>query len=188
PVPHSQDIRQVASAPTPEPKHPDRARAEVKGFDNLPISLKWLADHQSREGAWRPDKFREDSQRKEAGFIGNLPRGDDDAGDEAATTRVTALALRAFAEAGYDHKAGDARSQVRTSILYLRRIQNNDGSFGGTSGLRDHAAIAGSLAATWGLSGDAVLKPIVDRAFDFLLAARVPGSGWRDTGETEPDI
>src|SRR5690606_30585903 len=111
-----------------------------------------------------------DSKRKDAAITGNLHdwAGDTDAGAEAATTRVTALALRAFVEAGYDHKAGDAKAPVRLSILHLRRIQNNDGSFTGAAGVRDHAVITMSLVCVYGLSGDAVLKPIVDKALEHL--------------------
>lgn len=66
--------------------------------------------------------------------------------------------------------------------VYLRKVQSNDGCFGPKEDdhfVYNHAICAMAVAEVYGLSGDAVLKPMADRSIDFILRAQNPGLGWR---------
>jgi hypothetical protein len=61
-------------------------------------------------------------------------------------------------------------------------MQDNDGCFGAKDDdhfVYNHAICTTAMAEIYGLSGDQVLKPIVDRACEFILKAQNPGLGWR---------
>lgn len=158
--------------------HEDRSRA----------ALEWLKDHQNREGYWSATTFSEDSTRVDAEktfnieFVG-IGDPDGDKGWEATTdVGLTGMALLAFVGAGYDHKNGDYRATCRQAIMYLRKVQDNDGCFGPKEDdhfVYNHSICAMAMAEAYGLSGDQILKPIADKAVDFMLKAQNPGMGWR---------
>ncbi len=159
-------------------KHEDRMRA----------ALEWLKDHQNFEGHWSATKFSEDSTRKNARKTYNLefiapgkPEGDK--GWEASVDiGLTGLSLLAFVGAGFDHKEGDYRETCRRAIMYLRRVQGNDGCFGPKDDdhfVYNHSICAMAMAEAYGLSGDAALRSNSERAVEFIVSAQNPGMGWR---------
>ena len=99
-------------------------------------SLRWLKDHQNREGYWSAANYRADSVREAANT---------DSGSEAAShakeddVAVTALALLAFTGHGYDHKDGSYRATCRQALLWLRKITNSDGSIDGVYGIQTYS-------------------------------------------------
>lgn len=158
--------------------------------DREAAALEWLKAHQNSEGFWSAGDFHSDSARSGVEVTHNLefhqpgqPEGDVGRDD----ILVTGLALLAFAGSGYDHKSGDYREVCRNAVLYLRKVQNNDGCFGLKEGnyLFRHAVVTTAMAEVYGLSGDAVLKPTCDRAVAFIVSNQLRQGGW---GEDTPDI
>ncbi|MBK8206317.1 MAG: terpene cyclase/mutase family protein [Planctomycetes bacterium] len=156
----------------------DRARA----------ALEWLKDHQNNEGHWSATTFTQDSKRVNASKTFNIDhvnvgQADGDKGWEQTTDiGLTGMSLLAFVGAGYDHKEGDYRATCRQAILYLRKVQSNDGCFGPKEDdhfVYNHSICAMAMAEAYGLSLDPVLKPIADKGVEFILRAQNPGLGWR---------
>jgi hypothetical protein len=165
-----------------------RRRVRSAHDDRVRAALDWLKDHQHRGGNWRANGFSSDTTRSGARKTFNaefveVGRADGETGWEDTTdVGLTGLALLAFAGAGFDHKDGDYRAVCRQAILYLRKMQDNDGCFGLKEDdhfVYNHAYATQGLAEIYGLSGDKVLKPVVDKAVEFILKAQNPGLGWR---------
>jgi hypothetical protein len=150
--------------------------------------LQWLANHQNREGHWSATTFGQDSIRKDAQHTGNIEfvnvgkAGGDTGWEATCDVGLTGLAMLAFTGAGYDHKEGKYRGTLRNALIYLRKVQDNDGCFGDKDDdqfIYNHAICTMALAEVYGLSNESLLKPICDRAIDFMLRAQNPGLGWR---------
>lgn len=151
-------------------------------------ALNWLADHQNREGYWSATNFGEDSTRDGAkhtyniDFV-NIGEVNGDTGwQDTCDVGLTGLAMLAFTGKGFDHKTKPHAGTLRQAALFLRRVQDNDGCFGPKEDdhfVYNHAICTMAVAEMYGLSGDAVLKPIVDRAVEFILNCQNPGLGWR---------
>ena len=201
--------RDLAENPNDDPSDEDPVKAvglggdpKAKGFayrrarggagrpyeDRTKAALDWLKDHQNREGYWSGTGFGDDTTRTGATKTYNIDfvkvgEAKGDAGWEASCDLgLTGLSLLAFVGAGYDHKEGDYKSTCRHAILYLRKVQDNDGCFGLKEDdhfIYNHAICTMAMAEVYGLSGDAVLKPIVEKAIDFIIKAQNPGLGWR---------
>lgn len=151
-------------------------------------ALDWLKDHQNHEGHWSATTFSDDSKRANADKTHNIEwvavaKADGDKGWEAtADIGLTGLALLAFAGAGNSHMAGDYKEAIRYGLAYLKKVQSNDGCFGGKENdhfVYNHAIATMAMAEIYGLSGDNDVKSIVDLAVDFILKAQNPGMGWR---------
>ncbi len=158
--------------------HDDRVRA----------ALEWLKDHQNKEGYWSATTFSADSVRKQAQkthnieFAGIGSASGDIGWEQTTDIGLTGMALLAFVGAGYDHKEGDYKQVCRQAILYLRKVQSNDGCFGAKEDdhfIYNHSICAMAMAEAYGLSQDQVLKPIADKSVEFILRAQNPGLGWR---------
>lgn len=177
-------------------KRPPRIERERDDEVITVVSLNWLQDHQSKDGSWSATEFDEHSKRRKAeGHVATrnieFVRPGEAAGDEGVPGRdsvLTALALSSYLGSGYDHKEGDYKAVTRQAVFYLRRFQSNDGSFVGAANTRDAALIVFAMWEAFGLSGDQVLKPIADKACDYLLSLRVPGSGWGEKADAEPNL
>lgn len=182
-----------APPPRPKPKDPDpkpkaEESKEVSLGERITSGLKWLADHQNFEGFWSGDEFGTDTTRKEAAQTGNLEfvnkgqKGGDKGWSKSVDTGLTGLALLSFTGSGFDHKEGDYKESVRRGLMYLRKIQGNDGCFGAKdedSFVYNHAIATMALCECYGLSGDEALKSTCERAVKFILDAQNPGKGWR---------
>jgi hypothetical protein len=151
-------------------------------------ALQWLCDHQNREGYWSATTFGQDSIRKDAKHTYNIEfanigkPGGDTGWEGTCDVGLTGLAMLAFTGAGYDHKEGQFRGTLRNALIYLRKVQDNDGCFGPKEDdhfIYNHAICTMALAEMYGLSGETLLKPICDRAVEFMLRAQNPGLGWR---------
>ena len=150
--------------------------------------LQWLADHQNREGNWSATTFGEDSVREGAKHTYNVEFNDigsatgDQGWADTCDIGLTGLSILAFTGPGYDHKTSKHKRTLRQALLYLRKVQDNDGCFGDKQDdqfIYNHAISTMAVAELYGLSGDAVLRPMVQRAVDFILKAQNPGMGWR---------
>ncbi len=168
-----------------------RPRGDGPGGHTRPqveSALRWLADHQSIEGNWSATRFSEDSRRKNARKTYNLelvapgdPKGDR-GWDVSVDVGLTGLSLLAFTGAGYDHKTGPYTETCRRGVMYLRKVQYEDGCFGPKDDdhfVYNHAICTMAVVELYDLSGDSLLKNMSQRAVDFILKAQNPGSGWR---------
>ena len=149
-------------------------------------SLKWLADNQDVDGHW---SARTHGGGRELMVLGRDRQG---AGIHA-DTGVTGLALLAFLASGHTHRDGPYRETVRLGLQYLMKSQASDGNLGGAAAgyarMYCHAMAAFALSEAYGMTQDERLKPTVQRAVDYTIAAQDPsGGGWRynpgDSGDT----
>jgi hypothetical protein len=106
---------------------------------------------------------------------------------------VTGLALLAFLGAGNTHRDGDYADAVRRGIGFLVGRQRADGSLAGDAeffaALYCHGMATIALAETCAMTGDAELRPVLERAVRHTLAMQNPATGgWRyaagDRGDT----
>jgi hypothetical protein len=176
-------LADAAAVPLDLPAPPDYPRVGLAhhnpGFDPVigmrhydRASLAWLTHHQHADGYWSAAYFGDNSCREGASRNGCY-----DAGAWDADLAATSLALLSYVGAGYDHKEGEFRANVRQAILWMRKNQHESG-FSGARGVRDHALAVMALCECYGLSGDVVLKPIVDKAVQQLISMREADSGW----------
>jgi hypothetical protein len=149
-------------------------------------ALAWLAASQSKDGHWDPKRFGAGQER----YVLGENRGGAGA---RADTGITALAVLAFLGAGHSHQAGPYADNVARALDYLRRTQGVNGNLGGDAELFAHmychsmATFAVSEACA--MTRDPKLRPLVERAVAYSLAAQHPtDGGWRyrtgDTGDT----
>ncbi|MEE9312653.1 MAG: prenyltransferase/squalene oxidase repeat-containing protein [Planctomycetota bacterium] len=171
-----------------------RARRRARGGggkkmnDRNTAALEWLRDHQNVGGHWSSTTFSDDTARKGAQktynieFV-NVGEADGDKGwEETTDIGLTGLSLLAFVGAGFDHTDGPYQVTCRKAIKYLRRNQGQDGCFGTQEDdhfVYNHSICTMAMAEAYGLSGKALLKPIADKAVDFILRCQNPGLGWR---------
>jgi len=139
----------------------------------LTPALRWLEAGQHVLGYWGDGTFSAE-------------------GESSASTLVTALALLANIRAGHSHKQGPARAMVRAAILWARKVQDNNGNFASQESvdpLLHHAVATFAMAEAYGLTRDAVLKPIVDRAIEYCVSSRGDLGAWGMTArDTNPNV
>ena len=136
-------------------------------------ALEWLKDHQNPAGFWSCTGFSDDSTRINAAktynieFVAPGDKNGDKGWEATCDIGLTGLSLLAFVGAGYDHKDGEYKLTCRNAIIYLKGVQTPDGCFGPKEDdhfVYNHAICTMAMAEAYGLSGDALLKPLVDRA------------------------
>lgn len=172
--------------PPAEAGKPGRPESETD--KRIKAALTWLADHQSKDGSWSGKDFSADSTRTDAKKTYNLqwvmpgkPEGDT-GNVENMNVCMTGLAMLAFTGAGYDHKDSTYKVVMRNAVMYLRKWQRSSGLFGEEdkcSMVHDHAVATTAMCEVYGLSGDVILKPMAEKAVEWILNAQNPGKGWR---------
>ncbi|MBE7492051.1 MAG: terpene cyclase/mutase family protein [Planctomycetes bacterium] len=157
-------------------------------LNEVDAALRWLADHQNREGYWSATGFSADSIREGARKTYNrdFVRVGDPQGDKGWEHTVdiglTGLALLAYTGDGQSHRMGKYKENIRRGLLYLRKVQTNDGCFGPRDDdhfVYNHAIATMAMTELYGLEGDALLRPLVERAVQFIVECQNPGLGWR---------
>ncbi|MBX7166507.1 MAG: hypothetical protein K1X74_09180 [Pirellulales bacterium] len=162
---------------------PDRA-ARAQRYGATPQSeaaaqaaLRWLAAHQSADGRWDASRYGAGMERQ----VDGQHRGN--AGADA-DTGVTGLALLAFLAAGNSHQSGDYRDVVDRGLRFLTSSQAADGSLGGQAMnyafMYCHGMATLAITEAYGMTHDERLRPAVERAVGYTVAAQHPSSGgWR---------
>ncbi len=161
----------------------DRAATVAGGGGNptteraVQSALAWLAASQSPDGRWDPKRFGAGQER----FVLGENRG---AAGAQADTGVTALALLAFLGAGHSHQHGPYADNVARALDYLRRSQGANGNLGGDAEffahMYCHSMATFAVSEACAMTRDPKLKPIVERAVAYSLAAQHPtDGGWR---------
>jgi len=133
------------------------------------LGLKWLADHQDKDGKWSASNFNEHD-----------PADDkcDGAGGRAYDAGVTALATVAFLGAGYHDRGGrEAKRyarQVGRALKYLLAHQDEGGIFGaGTPhAIHQHALATLALCEAFAMTGDAAYRKAAQRGLDAIAKAK----------------
>ncbi len=126
-------------------------------------ALKWLAEHQSADGAWR-----EQSQQP------------------LRAHATTALATLAFLGAGYNQHQGKYKDTVSKALDFLISGQSEFGCWTHPPNLQEmHAQGVATLAlaeacylTTTGGRRDDRLRAAAQRAVDYVVDAQIPYSGW----------
>jgi len=127
--------------------------------------LAWLARQQRSDGAW---SLR--GPYTNGGFSENKPA-------------ATAMALIAFAGAGYHHQDGQYKTNVAKGLKYLLSQQDSDGCFAAETPDRQmmyaHGQATIAVCELYGMTKDVTLRNPAQRALDFAEAAQSPQGGWR---------
>jgi hypothetical protein len=134
-------------------------------------SLRWLHFHQDRpEGRYDPVGFERNCRDGKCGGGGAIQ----------FDTGATSLALLVFIKNKNYYQSGIFDKTMLRSLVYLRHIQSEDGTFGGKNELAplEHALAVRAFAEGYHLTHDKVLKKIVEPALARLLDMRKPDGGW----------
>jgi hypothetical protein len=131
-------------------------------------ALAWLARHQEPTGDW--------DLRKGGGSGNGLPY----------RIGASGLALLAFLGAGYTHKSGKYRDNVKRAQDWLMKQQEAEGNiFRGYS----HAIAGLALAEAYGMTQDPELKEAAQKAVTYSTQVhQKPYSAWRYRPKVDPDI
>ena len=123
--------------------------------------LKWLADHQNKDGSWRLNEH---------------------GGNVGSDTAATAMGLLPFLGAGQTHREGRYKTHIQKGLDWLVKQQKPDGDL--RSGAHHaqmyaHAQCAITLCEAYALSKDEKLRDPAQKAIDFVVKAQSPDGGWR---------
>lgn len=149
-------------------------------------ALQWLAANQSEDGRWDCSRY---GGGRETRTLGHDRGG---AGGEADTA-VSGLAVLAYLGAGQTHLDGPQAATVRRGLEFLARSQAADGNLAGNAELFArmycHGMATLALSEAYGMTGDAALRPYLERALAYTVRAQHPqNGGWRyqpgDEGDT----
>ena len=167
-----------------------RAGASLASEQAVERALDWLARHQDlADGRWDGGtaRFRDGSiAQDDDSFTIHCPAGEVCFGEcyyWEADTALTGLSLLAYLGAGYTHIDGKYAPVVAKGLEFLLRSQKADGDLRGSSlavGMYCHSMATLALCEAYALTGDARLRPPVEKAINFLVKAQaVDGLAWR---------
>jgi len=148
-------------------------------------ALAWLAAAQAADGRWSAAAHGAGAKRSASGHH-------HDAGSKS-DHGVTGLSLLAFLGAGHTHRDGAHAGSVDRGVRFLVERQRADGSLAGDAeffaALYCHGIAAIALGEACAVSGDAALRPPLERAVRHTLSLQHPATGgWRyaagDRGDT----
>jgi hypothetical protein len=169
----------------------DRLAVAAKNGGNIrteqavDAALQWLAANQHSNGGWDCSMH---GGGQETRVLGHDREG---AGTDADMA-VTGLALLAFLGAGHTHLDGDHRTTVQHGLEFLLRNQAGDGNLAANARLFAkmycHGMASLALGEAYAMTGDARLRPYVERAIQYTVRSQHAAGGWRyqpgDEGDT----
>ncbi len=140
-------------------------------------ALAWLAANQEADGRWDP-------RRHEAGRETQVLGHDRGGAGSDADTGISALALLAFLGTGQSHLEGEHRETIRRGLEFLLRSQTADGNLAGNARLFArmycHGMAALAISEAYAMTGDARLRPYVERAIGYSVRSQNSSDGgWR---------
>ena len=140
-------------------------------------ALRWLVANQAPDGRYSAGQH---GAGRESRTLGHDRGG---AGSKADTA-MTGLAILALVGAGHSHLEGEYQETVRRALEFLLREQKPNGDLAGDSLLYARMYCHGiaflALSETYAMSGDHRLKPFVERALEYTVAAQHSTTGgWR---------
>jgi squalene-hopene/tetraprenyl-beta-curcumene cyclase len=148
-------------------------RADLPQYEeNLSRAEEWIVGMRSGNGGW--GAFDIDNAYE---YLNNIPFADHGALLDPPTADVTARCLGMLSQMGYakDHPV------VRGGVDYLRREQEEDGSWYGRWGTN---YIYGTWSVLCGLNaaGEDMSQPYIRKAVDWLKGCQRPDGGWGEDG------
>jgi hypothetical protein len=140
-------------------------------------ALAWLAANQQADGRWN-------AARHGAGIENSVLGHNREGAGANADTGITGLAVLAFLGAGQSHLEGRYRENVQHGLEFLLRSQRKDGSLAGDARLFAmmycHGMASLAISEAYAMTGDARIKPFVQRAIAYTVNSQHRGSGgWR---------
>ncbi len=135
-------------------------------------ALKWLAEHQHKDGHWSFDhetpKFQGKAQNR---------------GSVDAANAATALALLPFLAAGNGPRDGEFRRNVATGVNYLRDHMAGQGNVGtlhepGAKDFPSHALGTMALCEASAAGGDRQVRAAAGAAVNFIVMTQNSDGGW----------
>ena len=141
--------------------------------DAVRRGLRWLARQQKKDGGW------------------SLQGPYDGGAIIEQRESATAMAILAFAGAGYTHLEGEYRQEVKRGLRFLlSRIQRTGaiaggGSFNSTTYAQAQTLMA--LSELYAMTGDTSLKDVVQLMVDYAIEAQSPEGGWRYSPRNDSD-
>jgi len=159
-----QRLDRLNSIPSPE-----QAASGPQTEIAIERGLEFLARYQRTDGSWRLQDFDTEV----------LIRSD---------TAATGLALLAFQGAGYTHLQSKYAKQLDRAIQFLASHQKEDGDLyipqdpasDQNAWLYSHSIAALALCEAFGMTQDQRLRPVAQRAVDFMILAQDQRrGGWR---------
>lgn len=141
-------------------------------------AIEWVLGMQSRNGGW--GAFDADNEHY---FLEHMPFADHGALLDAPSVDVTARCIGMLAQAGYalDHPA------IRRAIAYLRRRQEDDGSWFGRWGT-NYIYGTWSVLCSLNAIGMDMRAPFIRKAVDWLKSRQRDDGGWgEDCASYWPD-
>ncbi|MCO6436703.1 MAG: PD40 domain-containing protein [Phycisphaerae bacterium] len=173
---------QPYNSPWPMRRAEERNRAmgndgQSKVEDATAMALRWLADHQSRDGHWDGRTF--DANCGRCG------------GEATVDTNValTSMSILSFQAAGHDHlRPGPFRRMLARSLDWLLVQQSQEGEFGADESLYSHALATLALGEALAMTGDPALRNPLEGAVRFLeSSSRSSEAGWSAKEGEPPD-
>ncbi|NIL97274.1 MAG: hypothetical protein GTO53_06780, partial [Planctomycetales bacterium] len=174
-------LKDVASLPaslstsrTNTRKKATKAGATATSEAAVEAALKWLADHQNRNGSWSWGHTPGD---KCSGF--------EDPGEAKSKMGATGLALLPFLGAGYTHQDGKYKEVVKNGLKYLvgnMVVKNNMGKLYEENGkghehMYCHGISACTLVEAYGMTQDSKLRAPAQLGINYIVAAQHPENG-----------
>ena len=143
-----------------------KAYGGTKGTeDAVEQGLKWLARNQRSDGAWS--------------LVGPYSEG----GVSENKPAATAMALLAFMGAGNTHQTGAYKENVLKGIGMVKKFQDNEGFFAeqavGNQRTYAQAQCTIALCELYGMTGDADLREIAQKAIRYAERSQSKAGGWR---------
>lgn len=142
------------------------------------LGLKWLANHQLRNGSWSFEHSVHPSCKGQCSQDGSL---------RACPTGATGLALLAFLGAGHTQHAGDYQKEVQRGLDYLLRAgKQSSGTFDlrGRVVSREGMYVQGlctiALCESAAMSHDSRIRKAAQGAIEFIIKSQNGNDGgWR---------
>ena len=152
----------------------DRQLSHREFGEAIERGREWVLGMQSANGGWGAfdvDNFSE--------YLNHMPFADHGALLDPPTADVTARCVSMLAQLGQEMD----RSAIAAGLEFLRRTQQDDGSWYGRWGIN---YIYGTWSAVCALvaTGVGLQSPEVKRAVDWLVSAQNADGGWGESGAT----
>jgi hypothetical protein len=142
------------------------------------LGLAWLAAHQRENGAWWFN-FHD----SECGGRCRHP------GSVGSSTAATGLALLCFLGRGETPSQGKYQEVVQRGLYYLqnRMVFTKYGGDLQEGTMYGHAIATLALCEAYGMTQDAALRPLAQKAVDYIVHAQHEKGGWRYTPKQPGD-
>ena len=141
---------------------------------NLQKGINWMLGMQGKDGGWGAFDVDNDTR-----ILNELPFSDLEATIDPSTPDLTGRVLEVLGQNGYDL----SNRAVRRGIKFLKRTQEDDGSWWGRWGVNH---IYGTWSVLCGLAsvGVDMSRPYAQRAIQWLKKCQNPDGGWGECCES----